>query len=74
MRLDDAVESEEIFATLIGENVEARRKFIEENAPYLKNLQPGPAKLPVVFPAQRESGAGPAGIPKQPHLAVSGLA
>jgi DNA gyrase subunit B len=38
VRLDDAVESEEIFSTLMGENVEARRKFIEENALYVKNL------------------------------------
>jgi DNA gyrase subunit B len=38
VRLDDAVESEEIFSTLMGEDVEARRKFIEENALYVKNL------------------------------------
>jgi len=38
VRLDDAVESEEIFSTLMGENVEARRKFIEDNALYVKNL------------------------------------
>ncbi len=38
VRLDDAVGSEEIFSTLMGENVEARRKFIEDNALYVKNL------------------------------------
>ncbi len=38
VRLDDAVESEEIFSTLMGEDVEARRKFIEENALNVKNL------------------------------------
>ena len=30
--------SEEIFSTLMGEDVEARRKFIEENALDVKNL------------------------------------
>jgi DNA gyrase subunit B len=38
VRLEDAVESEEIFSTLMGENVESRRKFIEENALDVKNL------------------------------------
>jgi DNA gyrase subunit B len=38
VRLEDAVKSEEIFSTLMGENVEARRKFIEENALDVKNL------------------------------------
>ena len=38
VRLEDAVESEEIFSTLMGEDVEARRKFIEENALDVKNL------------------------------------
>jgi DNA gyrase subunit B len=38
VRLEDAVESERIFSTLMGENVEARRKFIEENALDVKNL------------------------------------
>jgi DNA gyrase subunit B len=32
------VESEEIFSTLMGEDVENRRKFIEENALEVKNL------------------------------------
>jgi DNA gyrase subunit B len=36
--LEDAVECEEIFSTLMGENVEHRRKFIEDNALDVKNL------------------------------------
>jgi len=38
VRLEDAVECEEIFSTLMGENVENRRKFIEENALDVRNL------------------------------------
>ena len=38
VRLEDAVASEEIFSTLMGENVESRRRFIEENALDVKNL------------------------------------
>jgi len=38
VRLEDAVESEEIFSTLMGEDVESRRKFIEENALEARNL------------------------------------
>jgi DNA gyrase subunit B len=38
VRLEDAVQSEEIFSTLMGEDVEARRKFIEDNALDVKNL------------------------------------
>ncbi|MFW6139385.1 MAG: toprim domain-containing protein, partial [Spirochaetota bacterium] len=35
---EDAVEAEEIFSTLMGGSVAPRRKFIEENAPYVKNI------------------------------------
>ena len=38
VRLEDAVAAEEIFATLMGENVEERRKFIEDNALDVVNL------------------------------------
>jgi DNA gyrase subunit B len=36
--LEDIVQSDEIFTTLMGENVEARRKFIEDNALEVVNL------------------------------------
>lgn len=36
--IDDAVEADMIFDTLMGENVEPRRIFIEENAKYVTNL------------------------------------
>ena len=38
VRQEDAVQCEEIFSTLMGEDVESRRKFIEENALDVKNL------------------------------------
>ena len=34
----DFAESEPIFSTLMGEDVESRRKFIEENALDVRNL------------------------------------
>ena len=38
VRLEDMVEGEEIFSTLMGENVESRRRFIEDNALDVRNL------------------------------------
>ena len=38
VKLEDLAATEEIFTTLMGEDVEARRRFIEENALDVKNL------------------------------------
>jgi DNA gyrase subunit B len=38
VKLEDIAETETIFTTLMGEDVESRRKFIEENALDVKNL------------------------------------
>jgi DNA gyrase subunit B len=38
VELKDLVETDEIFSTLMGENVESRRKFIEDNALEVRNL------------------------------------
>jgi DNA gyrase subunit B len=36
--IDDAVEADHIFSVLMGEKVEPRREFIEQNARYVQNL------------------------------------
>ena len=36
--LEDLVKSDQIFTTLMGEDVESRRKFIEDNALDVRNL------------------------------------
>ena len=38
VRIDDVVETDEIFTVLMGDQVEPRRKFIEDNALDVKNL------------------------------------
>ncbi|MBR6782186.1 MAG: hypothetical protein IKM33_03195, partial [Clostridia bacterium] len=36
--LEDAVKADEIFTILMGEKVEPRKEFIEQNAKYVVNL------------------------------------
>jgi DNA gyrase subunit B len=38
VRIEDAVEADEIFSTLMGDEVEPRRNFIEKYALTVKNL------------------------------------
>ncbi|MCL1826869.1 MAG: DNA topoisomerase (ATP-hydrolyzing) subunit B [Candidatus Cloacimonetes bacterium] len=38
IKIDDAVEADRMFTILMGDEVEPRRRFIEDNAQYVKNL------------------------------------
>jgi DNA gyrase subunit B len=38
VKLEDVAEPERIFSTPVGEDVESRRKFIEDNALDVKNM------------------------------------
>ena len=38
VKLEDAMKADETFTLLMGDEIEPRRQFIEENAKYVQNL------------------------------------
>ena len=38
VNIEDAIKADEIFSVLMGDKVEPRREFIEQNAKYVNNL------------------------------------
>ena len=38
VRIEDAMDADSVFSMLMGDEVEPRRNFIQENAVYVKNL------------------------------------